>query len=173
MNPIKSLLRANLELLDSACSLLNTIDDAVYREPAPDGSGHRVGAQFRHVIDFYDCLLAGIEAGRVDYDARKRVALLETSRSAAVSRVREIADALRHRSLWSERDLQVRMEDAPDECRDAWMMSSVARELQAVRSHTIHHFALIAMALQAWSVKVDATFGLAPSTLRFNAPRAA
>lgn len=173
MNLIESLLLTNVKLLNSACTLLNTMDDAVYRETAPDNSGHRIGAQFRHVIEFYDCLLEGIDAGRVDYDARKRVALLETSRSAAIARVHEIADALRHRSLWAERPLVVRMEDAPDECGEAWMESSVARELQAVRSHTIHHFALIAMALRSWSVEVDSSFGVAPSTLRHNALRAA
>lgn len=173
MSLIESLLLANVELLDSACALLSSMEDTIYREPAPDDSGHRIGAQFRHVIEFYDCLLEGLNVGRVDYDARKRATLLESSRSAAIDRFREVADALQHRSLWAERRLQVRMEDDPDHCRDEWIDSSVARELQATRSHTIHHFALIAITLRAWSVNVDASFGVAPSTLRHNALRAA
>ena len=40
-------------------------------------------------------------------------------------------------------------------------------------SHTIHHFALIAMALRAHGVAVEAGFGMAPSTLSYQARRAA
>ena len=64
-----------------------------------------------------------------------------------------------------DRALMVRMEDAGP-TPDCWMSSSLARELQMLSSHTIHHFALIAMTLRAHGVELDADFGVAPSTLR-------
>ena len=63
MELIHLLRQANIELLASACQLLLRVDDHVYSDPAPDGSGHHVGAQFRHVIEFYVCLLDGPAAG--------------------------------------------------------------------------------------------------------------
>jgi hypothetical protein len=49
------------------------------------------------------------------------------------------------------------------------MVSSVRRELQALSSHTIHHFALMAVTLRAHGLEVDPAFGMSPSTLRYQA----
>jgi hypothetical protein len=51
------------------------------------------------------------------------------------------------------------------------MISSTGRELQTLSSHTIHHFALIAMTLRVLGHKVDRDFGMAPSTLRYMSSR--
>ena len=62
------------------------------------------------------------------------------------------------------------MEDADAmQVQDRFLTSSIGRELQILSSHTIHHFALIAMTLRAMGYHVDRDFGMAPSTLRFNA----
>jgi hypothetical protein len=53
------------------------------------------------------------------------------------------------------------------------MESSLSRELQVLSSHTIHHFALIAVTLRAHGVQMDADFGMAPSTLRHLAAKTA
>jgi hypothetical protein len=173
MELTRLLLRANIELLESARQLLAGLADHVYSDAAPDGSGHKVGAQFRHVIEFYVCLLDGMQAGFVDYDARQRVLLFERSRTAAIARIGDLIAALADESRWFERALQVRMEDAPLHCTAMdWMPSSTARELQVVRSHTIHHFALIAMTLRAWGIEVDPRFGVAPSTVRYREQQA-
>ena len=98
--------------------------------------------------------------------------LLERSGSAALAKIKGLITALSDEQQFTDAALTVRMEDAPEGCPAAWMPSSVARELQAVRSHTIHHFALIAMTLRAWGIEVDSTFGVAPSTLRYREPKA-
>ena len=60
------------------------------------------------------------------------------------------------------------MEDAESAAvRDSFMESSVSRELQVLSSHTVHHFALIAVTLRAQGVQMDPDFGMAPSTLRY------
>ena len=50
---------------------------------------------------------------------------------------------------------------------EPFLISSVGRELQVLSSHTIHHFALMAMTLRVLGVPVDPDFGMAPSTLRY------
>ena len=48
-----------------------------------------------------------------------------------------------------------------------WARSTVERELQVLLSHTVHHYALIAVALRLHGLEVDPEFGVAPSTLRY------
>ena len=60
----------NLKLLEQGRRLLLTLDDRMYAGQAPGMGGQRVGAQMRHVLEFYECLLAGLSLGFVDYDAR-------------------------------------------------------------------------------------------------------
>jgi hypothetical protein len=64
------------------------------------------------------------------------------------------------------------MEDAEAvSLSDIFMQSSASRELQVLSSHTVHHFALIAMTLRMHGVEMDPGFGMAPSTLRYLASR--
>ena len=66
------------------------------------------------------------------------------------------------------------MEDAEaNAIPDSYMESSVSRELQVLSSHTIHHFALIAITLRMHGVELDSDFGMAPSTLRYLASKTA
>jgi hypothetical protein len=53
---------------------------------------------------------------------------------------------------------------------EEWRHSTLGRELQVVASHTVHHFALIALLLERLSVPVAAGFGVAASTRRHEAP---
>ena len=63
------------------------------------------------------------------------------------------------------RQVDVRM-DCGSNC-ETTAVSSVARELQFLVSHTVHHDALIAAAARHLGVDVDSCYGIAPSTLRF------
>jgi uncharacterized damage-inducible protein DinB len=50
---------------------------------------------------------------------------------------------------------------------DTWTRSTVARELQFLLSHTVHHYALVAIRLRLAGREPAAGFGVSPSTLRF------
>jgi hypothetical protein len=52
-----------------------------------------------------------------------------------------------------------------------WLPSTISRELQALSSHTIHHFALIAVILRLHGIFLDPEFGVSPSTLRYQAAK--
>ena len=53
-----------------------------------------------------------------------------------------------------------------------WSQSSAPRELQFLISHTVHHFALIKVALRDGPRSVGDDFGVAPSTLSYRSGRA-
>jgi hypothetical protein len=64
------------------------------------------------------------------------------------SSIRRSVEIFRNKTLF-ERHLNALNKGAqPGEFQDPFLLSSVARELQALSSHTIHHFAVMAMTLR-------------------------
>ena len=160
MSCILMLVDANQKLLEDAARVVSSLHDRTYTEPTL--GGQRVGAQLRHIIEFYESFLDGLTGSSINYDSRKRDVSIEQNRTAALTRIESLVRRLSVLE-WGDGDMPLRVvaEDAPEYS----MWSTVCRELQALRSHTIHHFAVIAMALHACGIPVDPDFGVAPSTL--------
>jgi hypothetical protein len=107
----------------------------------------------------------------VDYCARRRDPELERDRNRARAKLLRTADAVA--ALGELRDevrLNVRSELCPEDSRPGdWIPSTLARELEFLLSHTVHHFALVAVLLAVEGATLPeelADFGVAPSTLR-------
>ena len=159
---ITELIQTNSTWLRQAIDLIETLDDAVFAT--------KVGAHMRHIVEFYECFLNGLETACVDYDQRKRDESIATSRPRAAARIRTLMRRLEAVGRYDDDALlAVRIEGSDS---SVFLRSSVARELQALSSHTIHHFALIAVTLRMHGVEMDPDFGMAPSTLRYLAARA-
>jgi hypothetical protein len=163
------LIETNVNWLRQAITLIGSIADGAFTMSPQGMEPHRVGAHLRHILEFYECFLDGVESGHIDYDARRRDHLLERSRTAAIEKMRSMINRLQTtRGLSGDSVVFVRMEDVEaGELPDPFLLTSVARELQALSSHTIHHFALMAMTLRLHGCEVNRDFGMAPSTLRF------
>ena len=165
MSVADALLADSLGLLEQGVLLLEELDDALYALPEPALGLAGVGAHLRHCVDFYRRFLDGLEDRRVDYDRRQRDARLETDRGYALERLRELVVELRARAgQLPDAALSVKS-DSPDS-RPLWTASSVERELLALFSHTIHHYALMAVVLRKNGHPPRESFGVAPSTLR-------
>jgi hypothetical protein len=175
MNRREALIKTNIDWLRQALDLLDRVDDAAFATSPAGMEPHRAGAHLRHVIEFYRAFLAGIASFHIDYDARRRDPEIELSRKAASDAIRTIIHELSScPALRFDAIVWVRMEDAAATAiREPYMESSIDRELQVLSSHTIHHFALIAMTLRLHGIPMPPAFGMAPSTLRYQATRAA
>jgi hypothetical protein len=160
----RALVDLNLTWLRQALILIEGLDDRTFATPPPGLSPHRVGAHLRHIVEFYDCFFEGLPSARVDYDQRKRDKSVEKIRGKAIAKVRSIIRCFEEARLLEDARLSVHMEDANSA---TWLQSSIGRELQALSSHTIHHFALIAVTLRVHGVEVHPDFGMSPSTLRY------
>ena len=126
--------------------------------------------QFRHCLDFYLCLLTGLDEQKVDYECRKRDDQVTTDRSYASARMEELIHQLSGLADdTAARPIKVRGEAPAGGSHESapWSDSSVLRELQFLFSHTVHHYAIIRLLLAAQGFKVDGEFGVAPSTLRY------
>lgn len=166
----------NLALLQSAQELLDGLDDERFGMRQSDGNKSGIGAHLRHVTDHYECLLSALEQDltRVDYDQRLRSAILEESVEAAKEGIESLLCRLQAVGAHSmHQPLTVGMStgvaSAP-EC-EPFCESSLGRELQFLVSHTVHHFAIMEHFCDAMDLSVPDGFGVAPSTLKFNASR--
>jgi len=174
VQPQEYLIVVNIAWLRQAQALLDGISDAIYTASPMDLAPHKAGGHLRHILEFYECFLAGLAGGRIDYDARKRNLSVETSRRTAQERIRSLIHRLETEpALRIDSVVWVRIEDsAGSGILEPFLVSSVGRELQVLSSHTIHHFALMAMTLRALGMFIEADFGMAPSTLRYLASQA-
>ena len=165
MDMTAPVLSANLHCLDQAVDLLARLPESAFaRREAQHAKS--IGPHLRHVLDHYSSFLQGLPSFRIDYDAREREVRLETEIDYATSRLREIIGSLTLVDVeLFEMPLEIRLESGGPE-EEQWSRSTVRRELQFLLSHTIHHFALIAVLLERHGIAVADDFGVAPSTLK-------
>ena len=74
-------------------------------------------------------------------------------------------EELAGRPRWRQLFINSASEAGSAEAYD-WTASTVGRELAYLLSHTIHHYALIRLLAYDHGVRLDAEFGVAPSTLK-------
>lgn len=169
-----SLIHAIHSLFDDARCYLERLDDELYGCHQPQLSGASIGDHTRHFIEFYQCILekAHPEFQSEDlvlcYDRRRRNKSIATSTRQALAMLDVLGEKLPeiefHDTLWVEHTDYL--------IGKTWLFaSSVERELLYNIEHTIHHLALIRIGLRtvAPDLRLPAHFGVAPSTLQFQA----
>ena len=162
-----SLKSAVEDVLGQGRALLKTVDGEAYtrREDGPYGAS--LGAHYRHVLDHFMCLLNGLDAGRIDYDQRRRSPEIENSAAEALLVTEDLI--ARFQSLPEEmfqRDCTVVYSVGYEENEAQAVTSNVAREVMFCVGHAIHHYAILKMLCMAMSITLPYEFGIAPSTLK-------
>ena len=163
---MNALIEENIAALQQAIALLPSLDETQYRQKLPACFNASVGGHIRHNVDHYLSFLAGFEKGQIDYETRERDARLEGDRDYAIVALEQITARLRL-LVTDDKPIQVRMENTADTSAEAWGGSTARRELQFLLSHTIHHYALVAVSCRLLGIEPSADFGVAPSTLRY------
>jgi hypothetical protein len=166
MQRCDALVADNIAILKQGIELTSCLGP-LYSRAAPRCLQGGIGGHFRHCIDFYNCFLSSAGSGRINYDLRARNQLVESDPELAALELQAIIDGLRRFSFADgHAELLVVLEGSTrtHEC-PCWTRSSIARELQSLLSHTVHHYALIAIALRLQGIELATEFGVAPSTL--------
>lgn len=169
MTPLGNLIADNVRLLEQGLDVLRDMDAALYARTEPSVGLSGAGSHFRHLLDFYDRFFEGIEAERIDYDRRERDAALEQHPEVARRKINAVITRLR--SLAGQELVPALLVKSDAECAspqdEPWAGSTVERELQVLMSHSVHHYALIAVVLRLNGHIPSEEFGVAPSTLRY------
>lgn len=149
-------------------SLLIQLDQTTFAQPLDIFNGSSLGQHFRHIIDFYDCLVSGSNSGRVDYAARKRQTGIETDPRLALNEFNAILNQVEQLNELNKVEVKA---DFPTNGQDVRpiVQSSVGRELMFASDHAIHHLALIKIGLQTAfpHLVIDKNIGVAPSTIKY------
>ena len=168
------LAQRNAAFLGQALELLDSLPLGVYSARPRHFERGGVGVHLRHVLDHYDAFLDGLESGRIDYDTRERDALTESDSGVArarlcttIARMHALASKQERAYTGAAREIEVAMDlGGRTNVSAACSVSTVGRELQYLVAHTVHHFALMAVALRLSGHEPLPDFGVAPSTLR-------
>lgn len=163
------LVKNNVHFLQQGIELLNDLDDLVYQKTDPPVYQSSIGKHMRHILDHYQSLIK-YKDNRIDYDTRERDERIETDKTYATSVANQIIENLNiflTEPLLLGENIMVRSNEGEETQNKIWSESTIKREFQFLLSHTVHHYALIAIILRIEGYKPDKEFGVAPSTLRF------
>lgn len=162
----------NHDLILQGVEVLSGLPPELYASEDERCLGGSIGGHTRHCVEFYHCFLSALDTGCLDYDARPREKALESDSAAACESLRHTAGMLRHASLRHGMERPLRVIENHGSGEPSWAVSSVGRELLSLLSHTVHHYALIAILLRLNGRETPPDFGIAPSTLRHRAAQA-
>ena len=154
---------SNIAVLRQLTDFLLQLTDTEYSLALPLISQNTIGKHVRHILEFYTCLLEGIENKSVDYDARKRNLDLENYTQKAIETSNFISEKLLN--LNNKVELELFATLPHDRVK---LTTTIERELLYVLEHTIHHFAIIKIAVKNEfpHIKVKDDFGVAYATLQ-------
>lgn len=149
--------------------LLQSIDPQQYSQPLAVLHGASLGQHFRHIHDFYDCLLEQVADGKIDYTLRRRNPEIEQNPLFAATRFATLLSEVL--VLEPDQPLQVRIDFDPEATKEdrSLVVSSVGRELMYAHDHALHHLAIVKIGLQQAfpGFTVPEEIGVAASTLQF------
>lgn len=154
------------EVLADLRLYLSVIDPDLYSSGIDLLSGSTIGQHTRHIIEFYQCLLeqcSGQSSTTINYSERRRDYLIETVPGHALDCINEI-----RARIASLNPSQFCILDGEEHGSTDAVTSTIGRELIYNIEHTIHHLAIVKIALKVVmpSLQLPEHFGVAPSTIR-------
>jgi len=125
-----------------------------------------LGKHFRHIYEFFDCLLDQCDCGELDYGKRKREGSIENS--AAIAKDHFISLLDRMSCLEEDQTLHVYTDFADEYGIRHTVKTTVGREIMYAYDHAVHHLAIVRIGLLSLSTEIvmDNTLGIAASTIK-------
>lgn len=144
--------------------ILDQLRESDYAKPIAVLNDGTLGKHVRHILEFYDCLFTKNNEDLICYDNRKRTTLIEENLRFASEFIIEILDKINSIEINKRVLLKVNYEEI-----ETIVESSLFREITYNIEHTVHHLAIIRIALttELSYVKLTSSFGYSDSTLQY------
>ena len=154
------------DILQQLRTTVGQLNPEQYSLSLPVLSGSSVGMHVRHIAELLGCLVAGYEKGIVNYDDRERNLKLETDPVYAACYTLELENQI---SEQEDLPMLLKANYSLTANTDHFIKTSYYRELAYNIEHTIHHMAILRIALHQHfpHIRLNGGFGIAPSTLRY------
>jgi hypothetical protein len=139
---------------------LSTVDKETYTKPSVLLDKATIGKHTRHIIELVQCLIIGYNDGLVNYDKRERNITIETDINFALQCLDSCMQSI------NKNDKKY---VAAYEFNNATVNVNTTyyREIMYNIEHCTHHQALIKVAFNEFKIKVEPSFGVATSTLKY------
>ncbi len=152
------------KLFDQIHQVLNQLTDFEYTHQNKFLLNATIGQHVRHIIELYIELNKGYENGVVNYELRKRSLQIETDKMLAADQLSLLAKRLNK----VDKNLLLETDYSMNNLSSIQVQTNYFRELIYNLEHTVHHMALIRVALLTnSSIKVADDFGVAVSTIMY------
>jgi hypothetical protein len=142
---------------------MNQLSQQEYSQPCQTLFKNTIGQHVRHIIELFQCLEEGYEAGVVNYEKRKRDTTIEHNKEFAAGLLKDIYAGLEK----PDKDLTLEAiydDHSTDPIR---IHTNFHREIAYNLEHTIHHMALIRVGINEVSnIGLPEDFGVASSTVK-------
>lgn len=142
---------------------LKQLSQQQYAQPCKNLSNNTIGQHVRHIIELFQCLENGYEAGIVNYEKRKRDKAIENDMAFAVSLLKTTHEGLNR----EDKDLILEATYDDHSGEPIRIPTNFNREVAYNLEHTIHHMALIRVGINEISgINLPKDFGVASSTVK-------
>lgn len=151
------------EQLKSLSNLLLLLNDRQYKQKIAFLGNASIGGHTRHIIELLKCATDGYNTGTVDYLNRVRDLSIESDKSVAMQELSLMAEQI----IQSDRKMNLVVESCEENALN-YVTTTYFREIVYNAEHTIHHLALIRVALREMQLEiVGDDFGMAYSTMKY------
>ena len=157
----------NIKKLEEIKNLLGQLTSDLYTHKKDIIGGATIGQHIRHILEFYIILGKGSESGTICYDDRDRNVILEEDLDSAIGSIEDIIHFLA--SIKADRQIKMLANYSITTEDQTIIQTSLYRELAYALDHTVHHLAIVKIALSNDKDRIilDNNFGVAPSTIRY------
>ncbi|WP_103071506.1 DinB family protein [Aquimarina sediminis] len=149
--------------LNNAIVLLRTIDVHTYQNTSVGPYYSSIGSHIRHALDFFDCIISGLDSNNIDLTARKRDETLSTNKESAINYIYELQKTLLSYT-GANTDYLIHVTDNMGQGKVTvnYTLESI---LSHANSHAIHHYAIIGYILDHLGIEIKIPeFGYNPTT---------
>ncbi|WP_010179930.1 DinB family protein [Aquimarina agarilytica] len=149
--------------LNQASLLLDVITNQQYTDESVGPYYSSVGSHLRHTLDFFNCVIDGLDNNQIDLTARKREEEVATNKNAAKKHIARIQETLVS-FLDVNTDYLIHVTDnlGQGNVTVNYTLDSI---MAHANSHAVHHFATIGYVLHKLNVMHNISgFGYNPTT---------
>ncbi|WP_103864851.1 DinB family protein [Aquimarina sp. I32.4] len=149
--------------LNNAIALLKAIDTGTYQNNSVGPYYSSIGSHIRHTLDFFDCIISGLDSNNIDLTARKRDELLATNKEVAIEYIYKLQETLvSYIDVNTGYLIHVTDNMGKGKITVNYTLESI---LLHANSHAVHHYATIGYILDRLGVRIEIPeFGYNPTT---------
>lgn len=149
--------------LNNAVALLKEIDTTTYCDVSVGPYYSSIGSHIRHTLDFFDCIISGLDSNNIDLTARKRDEILSTDKEAAAQYIYNLQETLlSYVDVNTDYLIHVTDNMGQGKVTVSYTLESI---LAHANSHAIHHYAVIGYILDRLETEIKIPgFGYNPTT---------